>query len=416
MKRCVLLLPILALAACGSSQKEAIYVSRSDTGTIPVVSGVSPQQGFTYTEAVMTLPEAAGSITNVRERNFSNGTRQEIILSADKSTHGENVIDVSVATGPSKEGETGELQIGKPSERGVRNEILARFPDVRMGIVTRAMRNAYGPFGLAIGKHSDGARCIFAWQWIDDVRDVSSGQSGFSRFGSLLSRRVSPVSIRIRLCRGDQTVDQMAGLIEGLRLGEASALDRILAMDRRNIESSSSALVVDASKSRGDVAPLPESLEAAISAPAAKPAAVARQSAPRPARVARRRRRKPSRRQRQLSPRRRFRSNRWRSPPCQRGPATSRRLAASRARSPWASRPRISRRRARASIPVCRRKPIAAQARRLRPSPTRRAMAARGVRSLSGRHFFHDALARFDDEEDRHDRADKRDAGEQQVD
>jgi hypothetical protein len=286
MKRCVLLLPILALAACGSSQKEAIYVSRSDTGTIPVVSGVSPQQGFTYTEAVMTLPEAAGSITNVRERNFSNGTRQEIILSADKSTHGENVIDVSVATGPSKEGETGELQIGKPSERGVRNEILARFPDVRMGIVTRAMRNAYGPFGLAIGKHSDGARCIFAWQWIDDVRDVSSGQSGFSRFGSLLSRRVSPVSIRIRLCRGDQTVDQMAGLIEGLRLGEASALDRILAMDRRNIESSSSALVVDASKSRGDVAPLPESLEAAISAPAAKPAAVARQSAPRPARVA----------------------------------------------------------------------------------------------------------------------------------
>jgi len=226
MKRCALLLALIALAGCGESPRETPLVARMDTGSIPmVIANVTPRDDAAAS-AMMTAPEGLGLIAKVRERHFRNGSRQEIALANDKGAHGENVIEISVQTAPPGDGATGDLLIGKPSERGIHTEILARFPDLRMGVVTRPMRNAYGPFGLAIGKHADGARCVFAWQWIEDIRDSAQGQSSFKRFGALLAGQPVPASIRVRVCRSDRTLDEMASLMEGLRLGDPAALER----------------------------------------------------------------------------------------------------------------------------------------------------------------------------------------------
>jgi hypothetical protein len=273
-----------------------MFVTRSDTGSIPVVSAVGDVGGYANADALMSLPGEVGAVAKIREQNYPNGTRQEIALVGDKLTTGENVIDVSIQTSTRSDGLGGGLRIGKPSEQGIRSEILSRFPDVRMGIVTRPMRNAYGVFGIAIGKHANGARCLFAWQWIDDIRDVAQGGSGFSRLGSLISNSGTPVSIRIRLCRGDQTADQLASVVEGLQFGEASAVNRVLTMDRRNLPSVATSATL--STGGAGVASMPQSLEAAISGPnpqpkpqvAARPAAprrVAARPAPKPRRVAR---------------------------------------------------------------------------------------------------------------------------------
>ncbi len=265
MKRLAFLLSLLPLAACGGGPVEDLYVTRSDTGTIPVSGSASDERAGVVAQAAMRLPDGAGTVSNVRATNYPNGARQEIILTPDRGTHGENVIDVSIQTGPAGENSAGMLQIGKPSERGIRDEILARFPDVHMGIVTRPMRNQLGPFGLAIGKRGDGSRCVFAWQWVEDIRDARQGQSGFARFGALISGNPSPASIRVRLCRTDQTVDQLAALVEGLHFGDPSVVARIVNMDRRNLSSTATSRTVDRGRPVADVTPLPQSLEASIS-------------------------------------------------------------------------------------------------------------------------------------------------------
>ena len=296
MKRILALGALVSLAACGGGPGESMFVTRTDTGSIPVVSAVGDAGGNSSADALMMLPGDVGAVAKIREQNYSNGTRQEIALVGDKLTTGENVIDVSIQTSGRADGLGGGLRIGKPSEQGIRSEILSRFPDVRMGIVTRPMRNAYGVFGIAIGKHANGARCLFAWQWIDDIHDVAQGGSGFSRLGSLISSSTTPVSIRIRLCRGDQTADQLASLVEGLQFGDATAVNRVLSMDRRNL--SSVASTASLSSGGAGVASMPQSLEAAISGPspqpkpqvAARPAAprrVATRPAPKPRRVVR---------------------------------------------------------------------------------------------------------------------------------
>ncbi len=281
MKRILALGALVSLAACGGGPGESMFVTRSDTGSIPVVSAVGDATSSANADALMMLPGDVGAVAKIREQNYPNGTRQEIALVGDKLTTGENVIDVSIQTTGRADGLGGGLRIGKPSEQGIRTEILSRFPDVRMGIVTRPMRNAYGVFGIAIGKHANGARCLFAWQWIDDIHDIAQGSSGFSRLGSLISSSTTPVSIRIRLCRGDQTADQLAALVEGLQFGDSAAVNRVLSMDRRNLSSVATSATL--SSGGAGVASMPQSLEAAISGPSPqpKPQVAARPAAPR---------------------------------------------------------------------------------------------------------------------------------------
>lgn len=282
----------LALAGCGMGVSSGQQAARSElipvlpasapVGSIPgaPVRPGDPLVGEARRIATLLLPDPAGDILRVKEKHFQNGTRQEIITATDKGTYGENVIDVSLRTTDASRGMSAPLLTGPPSENGIRNEILSRFPDVQMNIVTRPMSNSIGPFGLAIGKHPGGARCVFAWQWTEDLRGAS-GTPGLAGVSAMLSGKTVAASIRIRLCRSDSTLDQLASYIESLRLS-MPAIDRVVAMDRRNVDGEASA-----GSGSSLLKPVGGVLETAIAKPG-KPAAAARQQAkPRRARIAR---------------------------------------------------------------------------------------------------------------------------------
>lgn len=273
MKRiCTLaILPLVStLTACGSPGFDENFTARQQrSGAVlsPVAaSGFGGGSSHDFADAIMLLPPDAGAVTRIRERHYPNGTRHDIIMAGGAA--GDNVIEVSVRTQNSMGSTTGGqlLQIGEPSERGVRNEIMSRFPDVRMHIVTRPVRNTFGPVGVAVGRRADGARCVFGWQWIADVREAWPNQSNLNRMGALFSSRSAPTSVRIRLCRMDGTVDQLVAMVEGLQAGKGAALGRLLQMDRRGYaggeDSSRGGDVV--STATGDLIPVAGSLEAAI--------------------------------------------------------------------------------------------------------------------------------------------------------
>ena len=134
----------LGLPSLGGSGAKS-YVSSAPT--IPVqgepvnLIKIAPQEPVRSQIAVLALPDPIGREKKVREKHYVNGTRQEIVLDAGPGVYGENVIDVSVRTSGTAGGARSALEIGPPSENGIRNEILSRFPDVQMNIVTRPMRN-----------------------------------------------------------------------------------------------------------------------------------------------------------------------------------------------------------------------------------------------------------------------------------
>lgn len=280
--RLLLVLPLAAtISGCVSMPSPSSFMARSDISrapTIPVVretttASIEPVERASNPAAeeamrlaTMKLPAQAGAILKVREKHFSNGTRQEIILDAGKGVYGENVIDVSIRTAEPRERDFEPLRIGPPSQSGIRNEILSRFPDMQMNIVTRPMRNTFGPFGLAIGRHAAGYRCVFAWQWFDELREGAHGASNFTKLGAYMSNKSLATSVRIRLCRSDLTVDQIAGLIEGLQAGPIPAIERIARMDRRQIESGGGEIVsANGLRRRPLLQPVGPSLEAALS-------------------------------------------------------------------------------------------------------------------------------------------------------
>lgn len=237
---CMLLGLLVAGCSLGSgySLSKKNYISRAQTvpvTTVPVELGPAASAAPRSSHAVLSLPSAAGSVKDVREKQYINGTRQEILLKGFPGTPGQNVIDVSVRTDSSSNNGDRFLSIGKPSEAGIRSEILGRFPDVRMNIVTQPMRNRFGTFGLAIGRHRSGARCLFTWQWVDDLRDSTPGVSNITKIGALVGRRQLATSIRIRLCQKGVTVDQLAGYVQGLNVMGRLPVQRLITMDRRNL-------------------------------------------------------------------------------------------------------------------------------------------------------------------------------------
>ncbi len=95
----------------------------------------------------------------------------------------------------------------KPTESGIRDELAARFPNVEMVIVASPRSNAYGVYGLAVGKSASGASCIYSWQWAD----TSEAQRASDSFDAL--------SMRITLCRTGVTLDALATDLDALRVG-----------------------------------------------------------------------------------------------------------------------------------------------------------------------------------------------------
>ena len=152
------------------------------------------------------LPDWAGRPVRLREHDGADAFEQAVSLSpAPRGAGGENGILLRMPRGSA----TGEASLagGRPTETGIRAELAAAFPGTAMQVVTRPAANAYGPYGLAVGRAAGGARCLYAWQWIAAAPDLDpdSGRSG-------------PVSLRIRLCRDDITLEAMAAAITQITL------------------------------------------------------------------------------------------------------------------------------------------------------------------------------------------------------
>jgi hypothetical protein len=256
MKR---LLPLLALplAACSSSSSEPARYSAIDTTPISVIAASPTQTG---SQGLLQISPEAGPILQVRERDTSNGFHQDLVLGWAKEGHPENRIEIDVITKPAQKG------VGKPTEAGIRSEILSRYLSVPMKIVLKPRENGLGTFGLAIGVRGDGARCMFAWQWVEDMRDARGSRSGFAK----MMGRSTPASIRVAICRRDMTLDALATLVESLAIAGDVDLDRVIAAN------SMTRVTLAGSDTRGNgmVAELSPSLESLVGAkqPVAKQA------------------------------------------------------------------------------------------------------------------------------------------------
>jgi hypothetical protein len=219
MKRLLSLLA-LPLAACSSSSSEPTRYSAVDTTPVSTIAAVAPVPTATQglSQGLLQISPEAGPILQVRERDTGNGFHQDLILAWAKEGHPENRIEIDVITKPSQ-------KAGKPTEAGIRSEILSRYPGVPMKIVLKPKENGLGTFGLAIGVRGDGARCMFAWQWVDDIRDARGSRSGFAK----MMGRSTPASIRVAMCRRDVTLDALAALVESLGVATDVDLDKVIA-------------------------------------------------------------------------------------------------------------------------------------------------------------------------------------------
>ena len=80
-----------------------------------------------------------------------------------------------------------------------------------MRVVSTPLYNAYGAYGLAVDTRPGGDRCVYAWQWIDDVRQP--GSRARMRWWPAAAARGVPASVRVRLCRSGVMADQLAGYV-----------------------------------------------------------------------------------------------------------------------------------------------------------------------------------------------------------
>lgn len=227
MRHNILVLPILlALGGCASEAGPTAFVSVASTET-PETTPVGAADASTM---IVQLPPPGGVVRSVREKSYPNGLNQQAVLDGSVPGLGENQLDVSVQTAPGN-GSSATLNISPPSEDGIRREIIARYPKLQMRIVTQPRRNSLGVFGLAIARGGNGARCIFAWQWVDDVRgqQSDSGVSLFGvKFGGGETPGALPAAIRIHMCRKDASVDDLAATVEGMSLAAPQVIARAL--------------------------------------------------------------------------------------------------------------------------------------------------------------------------------------------
>jgi len=291
MRNAILLLPfIAALAGCASDAPTTGYVSRVDSAAPQTM----PVAGSDASMMLAQMPQPGGLVTRVREKSYPNGISQQAVLAGEVSGLGENHLEIYVQTSASN-GSAGLLNIGPPSEAGMKREILARYPKVPMRIVTQPRQNALGVFGLAIGRANNGARCIFAWQWVDDVRRGGAQSSGFSIMGKRIggsssSAGATPASIRVHMCRKDATVDDLAATVEGMTLASPAIVDNAL-NPARQLEATTPVRGADSARGTTVIASAPAgSLESALSPQ--KQTQIASDDTPKPrraTRVARRR-------------------------------------------------------------------------------------------------------------------------------
>ena len=210
----------LGLAGCHSaSDPSSVSLEQSmsppSVGPSQMMALTSPGQSAPSSHApsqpVASLPAEAGAVGSVREHEYVNGFRQDILLKGNAVKGVPNSLTLLTRT--TRQTTLDEATpLFKPTEPAIRAELGRQFPHIAMQVVERSSTNNYGPYGLALGRGPGTIRCLYMWQWIDENRlPAEAGVTG-------------PMSVRIRLCQADTTFDAMAALVDRLSIGGGGAV------------------------------------------------------------------------------------------------------------------------------------------------------------------------------------------------
>lgn len=160
--------------------------------------------------AMAMLPPGAGKAQKITSQVFSDGRQQ--LIGFDQSVTGlkTNEMRISVLKPISSTqldrpaGQVAPRE--KPTEASIRATLASDFPGMQMRVVSTPRSNDYGVYGLAAGQWANGVRCIYAWQWIEPLKSTEDG---------------TLASVRVRLCRSDVTLDQLAEFVDHLVIDPA---------------------------------------------------------------------------------------------------------------------------------------------------------------------------------------------------
>ncbi len=209
MKRALALLPVLISVGCTGSAPPAGI----DLDTL-ALSDAAPQDAPRHGESSppsVQLPPGKATVAGVSSGWRANGFSERIRLATD-TPRPESHIDLAIRTG----GADGKGVAPAPaSDAAIGAELTHEFPGLLMQTAPPgAYRNAYGEYGLAIGRRGPALRCIYVWQYIEDAR-VS-----FASGGRVASQNLepAPASLRMKLCRSDMTVDDLASAASSLEI------------------------------------------------------------------------------------------------------------------------------------------------------------------------------------------------------
>ncbi|HXY59914.1 MAG TPA: cellulose biosynthesis protein BcsN [Methylocystis sp.] len=209
----LLLLLLLSLAACSRNESDRNYLA-SAAPLGESIGGKARRGDEPVIKTVLAPPPSTGPLGPVAEKIYADGWRQSQSLDRRQHAGGWNDLAIDIRfEGARRRG--AKIPMGPPTKEGIAKEIAARFKGLEMRVVKRQLANALGPYGLAIGASGD-LRCVFAWQWLDDLPG-----------GDWAGKKSA--SIRLRLCRPKVTADELAAIFEGLQLGDPSALETIAA-------------------------------------------------------------------------------------------------------------------------------------------------------------------------------------------
>ncbi|WEZ84347.1 cellulose biosynthesis protein BcsN [Rhizobium sp. 32-5/1] len=171
-----------------------------------MASSVSPEF------ALGSIPVIGSPATAVRQTARKNYAQQTIVYGNATDLPGENTLVVTVGAPGSEKGFA-----RAPSAGDIRAEIATAFSGVDMKISNVIGDNAYGTYGYAAGTTGKNGSCIYAWQL---ARNISARDgAGFSALGS--SKYAAQV--RLRYCAPSTSVEQLVGLMNGLRLKPVTA-------------------------------------------------------------------------------------------------------------------------------------------------------------------------------------------------
>jgi hypothetical protein len=158
------------------------------------------------TAALVLPPPGSLAVVTVLERRYANALTQTVVLANDSAVSGENTIEATFfgPVGPgAAQGDTLRWRPLDPVR--ISEEMIDKFPGVRMTRSPYYVQNGYGPFGYGVGRPRGGGTCLYAWQQIEPPRN---------KFGEPKSR--GSISLRVRLCRAGATEEDLLRFMYGL--------------------------------------------------------------------------------------------------------------------------------------------------------------------------------------------------------